>query len=104
MAWPFTTPASGPTDFAAPGTQVPTSATEIGGGVARWLLGISIINKDTVERTVVVTDTAGGEVYRATLPPGGGPPVPYSPTFEPVTGIKWSVDGGTAVIGHVWGY
>lgn len=104
MAWPFSTPASGPTSFSGPGATVPTSATEIAGGAAVWLLGAHFINNDSVERTVILSNSSGGIVYQATIPPGGSPPNPYAPTFEPSTGLKWSVSGGSAVVGHVWGY
>lgn len=103
MAWPFTSPASGPTSFAGPGATVPTSATEIAGGAAVWLLGLHFVNTGTVARTVIVTNSAGALVWKETIEAGSGS-TPYAPTFEPCTGLKWSVDGGTDVVGHVWGY
>lgn len=104
MAWPFTTPASGPTSFAGPGATVPTSAAEIGGAAALWILGLHFINNSTTTpRTVTITNTAGAVVWEETIPANSGSR-PYDPTFEPATGLKWSVDGGTDVVGHVWGY
>jgi len=103
MAWPFTTPSSGPTSFGGPGATVPTSATEIGGAAAIWLVGLHFINSGVVDRTVTVTNTAGALLWKETIPPSSGSR-PYEPTFEPSTGLKWSVDGGSDVVGHVWGY
>lgn len=104
MAWPFSTPASGPTSFGGPGATVPSSATEIGGGAAVWLLGLQFRNNNTTTpRTVTVTNTAGDLLWKETIAPDSGSQ-PYAPTFEPTTGIKWSVDSGSDVVGHVWGY
>lgn len=103
MPWPFAAPASAPTSFAGPGSVVPAVATEIGGGVAVALLGLHFINNGVVERTVTVTSSADAVVWKETIPAGSGS-TPYAPTFEPTIGLKWSVDAGADVVGHVWGY
>lgn len=104
MAWPFTTPASGPVSFAGPGATVPSSATEIGGAAALWLLGLKFTNTSTTTtRIVTVTNTAGSIIWQESIPPNSGS-LPFDPTFEPITGLKWSVDAGSDVVGHVWGY
>lgn len=103
MPWPFTTPASGPADFAGPGDTVPDTPTEIGGAAALWLLGLHFRNDGSVGRTVTLTNTAGDLLWKETIPPGSGS-TPHEPTFRPSTGLKWFVDAGTDVVGHVWGY
>lgn len=107
MAWPSTNPASGPIDFGGPGATVPTSSTEIGGAAALWLLGLTFINTAAeaggVTRVVTVTNTAGAIIWKNAIPPGSTSN-PYSPTFEPITGLKWFVDAGSDVVGHAWGY
>lgn len=101
MAWPFSSPASAPTSFAGPGASVPTSATEIGGGVAVVLLGIRLRNDAGEDRVVTITNSAGNEVWKETVPAGSG--IGVALAFEPVVGLKWSASG-TSVTGHVWGY
>lgn len=108
MDWPSSAPvsANGPTSLAGPGATVPDTPTEIGGGTAKLLLGIHCTNENTTtDRTVTVTNSAGDLVWKETIPPKSGSK-PYSPTFEPVLGVKWSVDDGGAgdVKGHVWVY
>ena len=101
MAWPFTTPASAPTSFAGPGAAVPTSPTEIGGGVAVALLGAHFTNQAAVSRTVTLTNTAGTLLASIEIPPGVEHP--YEWPFRPSVGLKWSASGAN-VVGHVWGY
>jgi hypothetical protein len=105
MAWPLTSPASAPLSFAGPGDVVPTVSTEIGNAQQLWLIGLHFINKDTVARTVVLTNSAGKELYRRTIEANSDTP-PYEPTFRPSLGLKWSVNNGNGgdVLGHVWGY
>lgn len=102
MAWPFSSPASGPTSFGGPGATVPTSPTEIGGGALLWLLGLHFLNTAAADRIVTVTNTAGDLIWKETIPPGSGSR-PYAPTFQPTTGLKWSAND-TDVKGHAWGY
>lgn len=104
MAWPFTTPAAGPTSLVAPGTHVPLALTAITTNTV-YLLGMNFINNTVQERTVSVFNTAGTLIYKATLQPGMLPQ-PYAPTFEPSVGLKWIVDSGDGndVIAHIWGY
>lgn len=103
MPWPFSSPAAAPTSFAGPGAVVPVLAAEIAAGAAVTLLGLHFTNIGSAERTVTVTNSAGDILWKEAIPAGSGSQ-PYSPTFEPSTGLKWSVDAGAIVIGHVWGY
>lgn len=104
MAWPFTTPAAGPTDLVAPGSLVPIVLTAITTNTV-YLLGMNFINNSAQERTVSVFNTAGTLLWKATLQPGMLPQ-PYSPAFEPSVGLKWIVDSGAGadVVAHIWGY
>ncbi len=102
MSWPFTTPASGPTSFVGPGTSLTLAPVEVATG-QRYLLGLRFQNLDLLEHTVTVTDSAGHIIWSEVISGESGSK-PYSPTFEPVLGIKVSADDDAVVIGHVWGY
>lgn len=99
MAWPATG-IGAPNLDTTPGVAVPTSLTSIT-TLQAWLLGISIKNNDSLDRTVIVTDTAGGKLYEQLLSPGASAEFEWA--FKPALGVKWVADG-INVAGHVWGY
>ena len=102
MSWPFSTPASGPTSLAH--GNVPADEAVLTAAIV-WIIGMHFINTHPTEsRTVTVRNGADTLIWKETIPPNSGS-VPYSPTFEPSTGVKWEAEGdGTEVVGHVWVY
>lgn len=102
MSWPFTNPATGPSDIEGPGAAVPTSATEIAGGTQAWILGIDFYNGADDPRDVTITNSADVVLYKTTIQPKSMPP-PYSAAFRPTLGMKWFASD-TGVLGHVYGY
>lgn len=102
MAWPFTTPVA-PTPFFE--GVVPIAPLEITNGT-RYFLGADFFNNsiDTPRIVTIINVTTGRTLYRNQIQPLSMAP-PYGPCFRPQVGnIEISVDGGTDVIGEVWGY
>lgn len=100
MAWPFSNVVA-PNLDTGPGQALPLVPTAVD-PAACWLLGAHFTNAPGgVERTILVTDTAGEILCEVVL--GGGQEQPYEWPFRPTLGIKWSADGAGCV-GQIWGY
>jgi hypothetical protein len=102
MAWPFTSaPAytfnQGPSVVA---TGAPASITT----AQVYMLGGWVINTGSAERTLTMTDSAGGEVCTMPVPPTGQPiKIESLENLASYVGLKAGADGAGLKI-KVWGY
>lgn len=67
-----------------------------------WLLGGTFLNRSAADREIILTNTAGDEIFFVTIP-ANSPAQPFEWPFKPVEGLQWRASGA-GVSGQLWGY